>query len=143
MSLIYQYFGFLAAKTGERLLGLLQPYLNKENITIKQLGILILIDEQPGITQKQIGLIQQIDRTTVTQQIDLLEQMKLVKRNTSACDRRAYALDLTAKGRNMAARLRGYIQSTEKVFFENLSEAQVSEVKKLLFLLVDGNCAEG
>ena len=137
MPFLYQSFGFLAAKASEKLLELLQPRLDEEHITVRQMGILILVEEQPGITQKQIGIVQQIDRTTVTQQIDVLEQAKLVKRMQSADDRRSYCLHVTKEGQSMVARLRTYIHSTEKCFFKNLTAVQIADLKKLLLILVD------
>jgi DNA-binding MarR family transcriptional regulator len=137
MNFIYQSFGFLAAKASEKLLMLLQPYLDEEHITVRQLGILILIEEQPGIKQKQVGIIQQIDRTTITQQIDLLEKAMLVKRISPPNDRRAYGLYLTKEGKSLATRLKEYIYATEKSFFKNLTEPQIADLKKLLLMLVD------
>jgi DNA-binding MarR family transcriptional regulator len=137
MPFIYRSFGFLAAKASEELLELLQPHLDEEKITVRQMGILILLEDRPGVTQKQIGAVQRIDRTTVTQQIDLLEQANLVKRVQSADDRRSYNLHLTKKGRSMASRLKAYIQSTEAVFLKNLTEQQITDIKTALFALID------
>ena len=95
MNRIYDSFGFLFAKASNQLQDKLSEFLSKSNLTPKHMGMILIIYENDGITQKRAGEIQQVDRTTVTQIIDYLEERGYVVLNRVANDRRAYGLSLS------------------------------------------------
>jgi DNA-binding MarR family transcriptional regulator len=72
--------------------------LVKFGITSKHFGTMLIVSENPNITQVEVANIQRVDRTTMGQLIDLLEDKQLLKRTRHPSDRRAYCLKLTPEG---------------------------------------------
>jgi DNA-binding MarR family transcriptional regulator len=103
--------------------------LVKSGITSKHFGTLLIVGENPNVTQVEAANIQRVDRTTMGQLIDLLEDKQLLKRNRHPSDRRAYYLQLTSKGEEVIGTLWGYMKVCEE---EVLSVLDGHE--KMLFL---------
>jgi DNA-binding MarR family transcriptional regulator len=68
-------------------------------------AIMALIAENPGITQTALSQASARDKSTLTTALDDLVARGLVLRDRAADDRRSYALTLTARGRQVLARL--------------------------------------
>ncbi len=66
----------------------------------KHYGVLLLLREGP-LTQAEIGRGVRVDRTTMVSLVDELERLGLVERARHAEDRRAHAVTLTSKGREV------------------------------------------
>lgn len=135
MNRIYDSFGFLFAKASNQLQDKLSKFLSNNNLTTKQMGMILIIYENDGITQKKAGDIQQVDRTTVTQIIDDLEECGYVVRNRAVNDRRAYGLSLTNSGISMAEMIYNEISEVQNRYFNKLSEAEISTLKNMMLLL--------
>ena len=75
-------------------------------ISPPQLGALILIEANPGISQSAIAGALRFDRSTLVQIIDRLEERGFVVREVSAHDRRSHALKLTPEGSTALAELK-------------------------------------
>lgn len=136
MSGIVDSYGFLFAKASQKLHELLNPILEKEEITPKQMGLLLILEENPGITQKEAGIIQQIDRTTMTKLIDSLEKKGYAKRVSPSNDRRAYGLFLTKQGISKVANLWSSIYLAQDKLFAKLSKQQVSHLQEILQMII-------
>ena len=64
-------------------------------------AILVLIGENPGLSQTALGAAAGRDKSTLTPAVRDLEQRGLVERRRLAQDRRSYALRLTPEGERM------------------------------------------
>lgn len=64
-------------------------------------AVLVLIGENPGISQTALGRAAGRDKSTLTPALNDLVRRALVKRRRVASDRRSYALSLTAKGERL------------------------------------------
>lgn len=64
-----------------------------------QFSVLLVIQKNPGLKQSEVSAALGIQRTNFVALIDKLEKRGLVRREPVAGDRRAYALVLTAGGR--------------------------------------------
>ncbi|WP_066715808.1 MarR family winged helix-turn-helix transcriptional regulator [Clostridium sp. Marseille-P299] len=135
MNRIYDSFGFLFAKASNQLQDKLSEFLSKNNLTPKHMGMILIIYENDGITQKRAGEIQQVDRTTVTQIIDYLEERGYVIRNRVANDRRAYGLSLSKAGITMAEMIYNEISEVQNKYLHKLSETEISTLKRMMILL--------
>lgn len=133
---IYDSFGFLLAKAHQKLMATLLPLLEEEDVTPKQLGLLLVVESEPGITQKEAGAVQQIDRTSMTHQVDLLEKRGLLVRQPQENDRRAYGLRLTEAGVRMVGVLWRHIHQAQSRLFEKLDQEQVARLKELLVSII-------
>lgn len=97
-----------------------------------QFGVLILIDGNPGLNQSELGEAMGVDRSTVVAVIDRLEERGLVARRPAPNDRRSYALELTAAGRSLLARLRPLVAAHEARLAEGLSPSEQTLLITLL-----------
>ena len=135
MNKIYESFGFLFAKASNQLQDKMFEFLSKNNLTPKHMGMILIIYENDGITQKKAGEIQQVDRTTVTQIIDYLEKCGYVIRNRVDKDRRAYGLSLTNTGNSMAEMIYNEIYKVQSIYLNRLSVAEINTLKSMMILL--------
>jgi len=67
---------------------------------------LLLIDQNPGLTQTALSRASGRDKSTLTPALDDLERRGLVERRRAPKDRRVHALYLTGGGRMLLRELR-------------------------------------
>ena len=102
------------------------------DITPGQFGIMILIDENKGLSQSELGNAMGIDRSTMVAVIDRLENRALVVRAPSSFDRRSYALQLSTEGKQLLDKIIPAVKKHEKQMANNLSEAEYEQLLSLL-----------
>jgi len=68
-------------------------------------AMLVLIAENPGLTQRALSRASGRDTSTLTTALDDLVRRGLVRRERAEADRRSYALSLTPRGRRVLGRL--------------------------------------
>jgi len=137
MEQIYHSYGFLFAKANEKIQELLRPALDELGITPKHMGLALIINDHPGITQKQAGDIQRIDRTSMTQLVDSMERLHILKRTPSPGDRRAYGLHLTEEGSLIVTKLWRAIEEAQSQYFHRLTADQINQLKEILLILME------
>ncbi|MBI2755066.1 MAG: winged helix-turn-helix transcriptional regulator [Betaproteobacteria bacterium] len=96
-----------------------------------RVGMLLLIEANPGVTQSRLAHAVDRDRSTMVGVLDQLEARGLIERRKGE-DRRTNALWLTRPGRNLLARAKRAIAIHERRIASRLS---VAERDKLLELL--------
>jgi DNA-binding MarR family transcriptional regulator len=77
-------------------------------------ALLMLIGENPGISQAALGRASGRDKSTLTPALDDLQRRGLVLRERLASDRRAYALSLTEAGTAMLATLTEHARAHDR-----------------------------
>jgi DNA-binding MarR family transcriptional regulator len=95
-------------------------------------GVLVLIDRNPDITQQQLSEGIGVDKSTLVVTLHRLTDRGLIKRVRSTEDRRENGLRLTAKG---AARLRAtlaYVKQHERKITAQLTAAECKQLVDLL-----------
>ena len=101
-------------------------------LTQKQVAILWLIEEQPGIAQADIGRRLRMDRASVMAVINRLQDRKLLKRGVSEQDRRRQTLNLTEAGREALIQARACIVAHENWLKARFSPAEIAMLVELL-----------
>jgi DNA-binding MarR family transcriptional regulator len=96
-----------------------------------RVGILLLIEANPGVTQSRLAQAVALERSTMVGVLHVLEGRGLVERRRGA-DRRTNGLWLTPGGRGLVARLKRRIQQHERRVAARLS---LSEREQLIGLL--------
>lgn len=109
------------------------------DITPGQLGVLILIDSNDGLSQSELGDALGIDRSTMVAVIDRLERRDLVVRAPSPADRRSYALKLSDAGLALLQGIVPAVLAHERAVTETLSDEERVVLIKLLAKLADGD----
>jgi DNA-binding MarR family transcriptional regulator len=106
--------------------------LDDLGLTPGQLGALLLIEANTGLSQTELGAALGIDRSSVVPLIDKLQGRGLVRRLVKVSDRRAHALELAEEGVALLRRLAPRLEEHERRIAADLS---ASERKTLMDLL--------
>jgi len=93
--------GFIIYRTALAMRAALQRTLKEQgfDITPEQFGILHVLREEEGLSQKEIGNILFKDKPNVSRMLDALERKRLIFRQPT--DRRRYAIFLTEEGKKL------------------------------------------
>jgi DNA-binding MarR family transcriptional regulator len=97
-----------------------------------QLGVLAVLERNPGLRQTEIAAALGIQRTNLVGLVDALEARGLIERRAGPQDRRSTAVHLTEAGKVLVRRLRRLVELHEARVTAGLDEA---ERKQLLALL--------
>jgi len=128
--------GFLLSRAGKRIRDRQELALRKTGITPQELGLLRIIDGEAAMTQQQLSLRYDVDRTTMVQLIDGLEHKKLVTRVRDTYDRRCYRLHITGAGKKVLAQGKKLIAQEQQSFLAGISESEWKTLKSVLVKLL-------
>jgi DNA-binding MarR family transcriptional regulator len=123
---------FLLNRSAQKIREITEEVLNPYEITGRHVGVMTAIYEKGSFPQNEIGLCMHIDRTTMVDLVDDLEKKGLVERKANPSDRRAYALALTVKGKEILPKVQKLGMEAERQY---LSHLQVKEQKELIQIL--------
>ncbi|HEX2117049.1 MAG TPA: MarR family transcriptional regulator [Alphaproteobacteria bacterium] len=101
-------------------------------LTPGQVGALLLIEANQGLSQTQLGAGLGIDRSSVVPLLDRLEGSDLIRRTPHASDRRTHALALTDKGAALIRRLLPVLEAHERRIAADLSPSERRVLMQLL-----------
>ena len=118
----------IAARTGQELA---RRRLAPLGLTVQLCGVLNLLAEGP-ISQQSLGEQLHIDRTTVFEIVDQLEDQGVVVRRRNPADRRSYFLHLTPKGKTVQKRAAQAFDGAASEFFEPLAPAERRSLADML-----------
>ncbi len=94
-----------------------------------QVGILVVIDENPDMTQQQLCEGIGVDKSTFAISLDRLAERGLIRRVRSDEDRRRNSLRLTTKGAAALKTMLAHVERHEQRVFARLSAVE----RKILF----------
>lgn len=129
------HLGFLLSKAHQALLGEIDALID-DGLSVRHFAILSVLHYRGGLRQTDIAGVIGMDRTTTMKIVDELEARGMLRRTPHADDRRANALDLTAKGRAWRARMLPRLADQEAVFLASLSPGERLLLQELLLRLV-------
>ena len=101
-----------------------------------RVGLLLLIDANPGVTQSRLAQAVGLDRSTMVGLVDTLEERRLIERRRGE-DRRTNGLWLTRPGRSLLGRLKKRIEVHERRVAGRLTPAERVQLIALLEKLSD------
>ncbi len=107
-------------------------------ISIPQSFILFCLQEEDGLTLKEIGRRTLIDSSSMTVLVDKLEKDQLVKRQLDLQDRRAIRVFITEAGMEMAAKIFSVVSALNTLLFDLLGEGNQKEFIHGLNNIVNG-----
>ncbi|MBD2867671.1 MarR family winged helix-turn-helix transcriptional regulator [Paenibacillus arenilitoris] len=97
--------GYMISSTSRRLNQQLQQLFQDYDVSPEQWSLLISLDEQDGITHKDLAQRTEKDPANLTRLVDQLEGKSLVKRAANPNDRRSQLVCITDQGRKTARTL--------------------------------------
>jgi DNA-binding MarR family transcriptional regulator len=105
-------------------------------ISPREWVVLNCLDDQPGLSQREVADLLGVDRTTMVALVDELQAKGCVKRRPQPDDRRKNTVGLTRKGRDVRQRAARLIDDCERRFLAVLSEADVALLKNALAAVI-------
>jgi DNA-binding MarR family transcriptional regulator len=127
-----QFVGYNLKRAYMAILDDLHRVLGQHNLRLATFSALALVSDNPDIAQGELAQALSVERSSVVVIVDDLETRQLVTRNKVLGDRRAYALRVTLKGRQLLDRLQDEIAAHENRFFGQLSAAERATLVGLL-----------
>jgi len=101
-------------------------------IDTKRYAVLAAIAESDRPSQQDVAAALGIDRATLVALADDLEAQRLIRRDRSHADRRAYALTLTSKGAAILKRADALMDQCEEEFTGVLTPGERAQLADLL-----------
>ena len=130
--------GYLLAKAHLGMRAAADEALIPLGLDKKEYAALVLVASEGPLSQQALSVIQGCDRTTMVAVVDRLEDGGLVMRRRNPLDRRAYALEITAKGRRALDQADELVSRVERDFLGPLSAAERRALIDLLQRLIVG-----
>ncbi len=124
--------GFVIYRTALRMKSALHRAFKDKGFesTPEQWGVLRLLWEDEGLSQKEIGNRLFKDKPNVTRLLDALEKKKLIFRQPA--DRRTFAIFLTKEGKKLQKELLPIVLALQKKAIQGLSESDLNTLHRLL-----------
>lgn len=94
--------------------------LSEIGLRVTEASVLVMIDANPDVTQSEIGRCLGIKRANMAPLASGLELRRLIER--SPVDGRSQALRVTAKGKDLVARINQLTAANEARFFGDIPE---------------------
>jgi DNA-binding MarR family transcriptional regulator len=101
-------------------------------LTQKQVSVLWLVSDHPGVSQIEVGQRLQMDRATTMTIVNRLQERDFIRRERSTSDARKQALYVTAEGAKALQTAKGCIMEHEAWLKGRFTP---DEVKKLVEML--------
>jgi DNA-binding MarR family transcriptional regulator len=124
--------GYLIKHARERLAELTAEVLLPVGVTGRQVAVLIAIDDGVPLSQQEVARRLGVDRTTMVDLIDELEDQGLVERRQDPSDRRRNVVELTRDGMTALEQASQATQEAEERFLASLPAAQAAAFRAAL-----------
>ena len=102
------------------------------DLTQKQVSVLWLVHDHPGIAQTDLAARLQMDRATTMAIVHALERRGLLARGHAANDKRRVALSLTAEGGTALTQARRAITTHETWLKSKFTKSEIGQLTALL-----------
>ncbi|MFC5585364.1 MarR family winged helix-turn-helix transcriptional regulator [Nitratireductor kimnyeongensis] len=105
-------------------------------LTPVQAGMLILIEENPGLTQIELARLLNVEGSTLWALVAKLREMGLVQRYRQPGDRRAFALHLTKQGKRALVQTTALLADHQEALLQRLTPDQRAQLNQSLKLII-------
>src|SRR6478735_1650094 len=110
-----------------------------EDTTVREVPALTLIRDDPALSQRRLGELLNLNRTTTGKLVDTLEAKGLITRDRDAKDRRSYALRLTDEGERVLSDLHRSLAKGEAHLTQPLTSEEYDRLAAELRTLLVGD----
>lgn len=113
--------------------------VGQEGLTSLQAGVLIAVDEAPGIEHRVLASRLHATKPIMTNTLKPLIEKGLIVRSVSQNDARVSAYDLTAQGVSWLEAARLSIDAAEQTLIAQLGPDDVARLRRLLKKLIESD----
>jgi DNA-binding MarR family transcriptional regulator len=123
---------FLLAQIGAHVASRFSERLTSLDLMPQHAGILRMLGHNSGISQQDLAEKLNMHASRLVGLVDTLEKRGLIERQSSAIDRRVYALHLTEAGHNTLKQLEIVARAHDDATCEGLSQKERTQLFSLL-----------
>lgn len=127
--------GFLINSTGRGVSLLLQSRFRQYGVTPEQWSILKRLEEEDGLTIKDLSIRVVKDQANVTRITDLLERRGFVHKRPNPHDKRSSIVMLSEEGRAIIPPLLQVEEEVQAIVRNGLTELELTELQRILVKL--------
>jgi len=131
-----RYTGHLLRRAQQRHVAIWLRDVSAETTSV-QFAVLIVLDQHPRASQRDLGRVLDLDRSTIADLVARMIRRGLIERERDTDDRRRNTLQLTPAGRSELTRLRPRVQAIEPALTGGLTPAERGELRRLLYLMLE------
>lgn len=102
------------------------------DLTQKQVSVMWLVDEHPGISQIEVGQRLSMDRATTMTIVNRLQEREYLRRERSTSDGRKQALHLTGEGDEALASAKQAVRDHEAWLKRRFTSAETEKLVEML-----------
>ncbi len=106
------------------------------SMTPEELGILLVLNREGGVTQTHLSEVFDKDKASVTRLLNKLVELGYVERVNDTADRRVIRAYLTAAGREVYQTLRPALEAMSQQVFADISEADFVISRRVLTVAI-------
>lgn len=106
-------------------------------ITPVQCGMMILVDENPGLTQIELARLLKVEGSTLWQLVDRLLELGFIHRRRVPDDRRAFAIHLSRSGRRALQRFERGLRLHQQALLACLSGKERDALSAMLLRVIE------
>ncbi len=106
-------------------------------ITVDQWVLLKIVEQNNGISQRELADLSMRDAASITRSLDLLEKMSLISRNPIDGNRRQYSIKLESKGQAYIERHMEMVQQHRAQLVKGFSSTEINQIKELLKRMIE------
>lgn len=128
--------GFLLHRSARILRGLVAEALQDLELSFHEYVVLRMIEMDFVGTQKEVGRLNGIDRTSMVELVDRMEERGLVVRSRDESDRRKHKLTITPKGKKVFTHAKRLATKAHKTFLSPLQDEQTEALKTYLKTII-------
>jgi DNA-binding MarR family transcriptional regulator len=133
---VSQHVGFLLSRSHQRFRQAVVAALDGSGLNPGHIAVLGALSASSGLSQAELTTITGIEKSSMVLLVDGLEASNWVRRRPHQTDRRAYALELTAKGVRQLRAIGPKLVAAEESALATLSPTQRSTLMRLLQRLI-------
>jgi DNA-binding MarR family transcriptional regulator len=128
---------FLLAQVGAHAATRFTERIGELDLTPAQTGLLRLVASRPGQSQQKLAKQLGTPATRLVPLVDGLEKRGLIERRRNTEDRRLYALELSAAGRELMGQVAQTAMAHEQAMTAALTEGERATLRELLAKIAD------
>lgn len=101
---------------------------SQQNLTVQQISILLLLDNQGAMRVSDIGKVLNMVDSNVSAICSRLEHMELIERFRQKEDQRVVKIQLTAKARKKMGGIKEKVSAFQELVFKNVAEEDLKDI---------------
>lgn len=125
-------FGFLVQALARKIDAIMKEKLADHSVDTKIFANLMMLAEEDGINQRQLGKKLNIPEYYTSRSVDALEKAGYAERRPDPTSRRSILIFITKVGKDKVTELRNTVQETNKRVLSGLTKVEQREFIRLL-----------